>query len=331
MNIRIQTARGGEIRLSPVLPTPLKQMQIPESICYGASGPFGHVLFQRLEGENISALYHTLYFTNDELVTYSSPQSAIRLQIILRNSYFYEPTALGTGALHERGFNLNYMPSIHSVLKFRKEETYSHLSIYYQKRHLSDLTNSFPELTGFLQKVDAGEAVQFNDYYCIADATILSLVDNILDSHYKGQLRKVFLECLAVEILLMSLLKIKATRPGETIIIGESESAHIYRARELILQNMGKAFSMQVLSKQTRLSAYKLNNGFKGIFGMGVNEFLLEARMTKAHQVLQETDTPVSVVAENSGYSHHHAFEHAFKKYYGYTPAFVQRSGKRSS
>ncbi|HEX9511276.1 MAG TPA: AraC family transcriptional regulator [Puia sp.] len=331
MNIRIRTEHAGEIKLSPVLPAALKQLQIPESICYSASGSFGHILLQQLEGESISVLYHTFYFTNDDQLTYSSHESSIRLQIILRNSYFYKSKPLGAGALHERGINLNYVPSIHTVFGLRKQETYSHVAIYYTKEHLLSLSTSFPSLKAFLEQVDADKAMQFNERYSIADAPILSLIDSMLDCNYKGPLRKVVLESLAVEILLMSLLKITQATSRAVIPVGEAESVHIYQAKELILQDMGKSFSMPALAKQTGLSIYKLNNGFKGIYGMGVTEFLLEARMAKAHQVLMETDTPVSVVAENSGYSHHHAFEHAFKKYFGYTPAFVQRSGKKSS
>jgi len=331
MNIRIQTVHAGELRLSPVLPAPLRQMQIADSICYGTAGSFGHVLFQRLDGDSIYLLYHTLYFTNDEQVTFNSHEPAIRLQIILRNSYFYDSREFGVGVLHERGLSLHAVPSIHTVIKLRKQENYSHLSIFYNKEHFMPLLSSFPKLSDFLARATAGEAVRYNEHYCIADAVILSLVDSMLDCGYKGHLRKIYLESLAAEILLLSLLKITQTSPGETVPIGEEESAYIYQAKELILQDMGKSFTIPALTKQMGLSLYKLNNGFKAIFGMGVTEFLLEARMTRAHRILLETDTPVSVVAENSGYSHHHAFELAFKKYFGYTPAFVQRSGKHSS
>ena len=330
MNIRIQTAHAGEIRLSPVLPAPLRQMQLPDSICYGAAGSFGHVLFQRLDGDSISLLYHTLYFANDEQVTFNSHEPAIRLQIITRNSYFYDSKEFGVGALHERGLSLYASPSSHSIVRLRKQENYSHLSIFYKKEHFLPLLSSFPGLTDFLDKAEAGKVARFNEHYCIADAMMLLLVDSMLDCDYKGHLRKIYLESLAAEILLLSLLKITQTVPGAAIVIGEEESAHIYQAKELILQDMSKSFSIPALTKQMGLSLYKLNNGFKAIFGMGVTEFLLEARMARAHQVLMETDTPVSVVAENSGYSHHHAFELAFKKYFGYSPAFVQRSGKHS-
>ncbi len=330
MNTRIQTAHAGEIRLSPVLPGPLRQMQIPDSVCYGAAGSFGHVLFQRLDGDSIKLLYHTLYFTNDEQVTFHSHEPAIRLQIIIRNSYFYDSREFGPGVLHERGLSLQAFPSSYSVVRLRKQENYSHLSIFYTQEHFLPLLSSFPGLTDFLDKAEAGKVVRFNEHYCRADTMILSLVDSLLDCDYKDHLRKIYLESLAAEILLLSLLKITQTAPGTTISIGEEESAHIYQARELILQDMGKSFSIPALTKQMGLSLYKLNNGFKAIFGMGVTEFLLEARMARAHRVLMETNTPVSVVAENSGYSHHHAFELAFKKYFGYTPAFVQRSGKHS-
>jgi len=331
MNIRIKTAHSGEIKLSPVLPAALDQLRIPDSICYGAAGSFGYVLLQRLEGENISVLYHTLYFMEDEQVTYRSHDSSIRLQIILRNSYFYESRAMGTGVLHERGISLNYFPSVHTVLKLRKQEIYSHVAIYYKKDHLWELVNSFPKLRSFLGRVDANKAKQFNEYYTIADANILSLVDCIVDCPNKAPLRQVVLDALAKEILLMSLFKIAKATAGAHIPVGEAEAVYIYRAKELILEELANPFSVPSLAKRIGLSVYKLNNGFKGIYGMGASEFQLEVRMLKAHQVLSETDTPVSVVAKNSGYSSHQAFEHAFKNLFDYSPAFVQRSAKKQS
>src|SRR5882672_76151 len=122
MNIRIEAAQGGEIQLSRVLPASLKQLRIPDSVCYGAVGPFGHVLLQQLEGEDISILYHTLYFNQGEQIVYSSEEPAIRLQIILRNSYYYNSRHLGQGALHERGISLNYVPFVYSALKLRPNE-----------------------------------------------------------------------------------------------------------------------------------------------------------------------------------------------------------------
>src|SRR3569833_136973 len=124
MNIRIEAAQGGEIQLSPVLPSSLQQLSIPESVSYGAVGPFGHVLLQQLEGDGDSHLYHTLYFNEGDQILYSREEPAIQLQIVLRNSYYYNSWHLGPGVLHERGMSLNYVPYINTSLHLRPEELY---------------------------------------------------------------------------------------------------------------------------------------------------------------------------------------------------------------
>ena len=326
MKIRIEAAQGGEILLSPVLPSSLQQLRIPDSICYGAVGPFGHVLVQQLEGDDISILYHTLYFNQGEQLVYSSDEPAIRLQIVLRNSYYYDSRYFGEGALHERGLSLNYVPVVYSKLKLRPGEVYSHLSVYYGKEHLLALQNSFPGLMSFLAKVSVGQPGLFGSGYTIADAGILSVVDNILDCNYQGHLRKLYLGYLSVELLLLSLIRISESHSSASGIITEEDAKWVYRAKELVLQDLGGKLSLGSLAEQTGLSVYKLNHGFKAIYGIGVTEFLHECRMKKAHQALSETDRSVEAIARESGYSHSESFSLAFKKYFGYTPAFVQRS-----
>jgi AraC-like DNA-binding protein len=326
MNIRIEAAQGGEIHLSPVLPASLQQLRIPDSICYGAVGPFGHVLVQQLEGEDVSILYHTLYFNQGEQVVYTSEEAAIRLQIVLRNSYYYDSRYFGEGALHERGLSLNYVPVVHSKLKLHPGEVYSHLSVYYGIKHLLPLQNSFPGLMSFLAKVSVGQPGLFGSGYTIADAGILSVVDNILDCNYQGHLRKLYLGHLSVELLLLALVRLSASHPSASGTITEEDAKRIYKAKELVLQDLGGNMSLGSLADQTGLSVYKLNHGFKAIYGIGVTEFLHECRMKKAHQALSETDKSVEAIARESGYSHSESFSLAFKKYFNYTPAFVQRS-----
>jgi AraC-like DNA-binding protein len=327
MNIRIGAAQVGEIELSPVLPSSLQSLQIPDTIGYGAAGPFGHVLVQQMEGEGITAIYHSLYFTQGDQVIYRSEEPAIRLQIVLRNSYNYESMHLGKGVLHERGISLNYVPLVNTSLKMRPGETYSHLSVYYQKQHLLSLQSSFPTLIPFLAKISVDQPALFGESYTIADAAILSVVDNILGCTYSGHIRELYIHYLCTELLLLSLIRISSDTPSAGAI-GEEDAYRIYRAKELLLQDMGGNISLSSLAEETGLSIYKLNHGFKAIYGIGATEFLHEARMKNAHHALSETDMTIGVIAKISGYSHPHAFSLAFKKYFGYTPAFVQRSSK---
>lgn len=327
MNIRIEAAQVGEIELSPVLPPSLQSLQIPDTAGYGAVGPFGHVLMQQMEGEGITAIYHSLYFTEKDQIIYRSDEPALRLQIILRNSYSYESLHLGSGILHERGISLNYVPFVDTSLKIRPGATYSHLSVYYQMQHLLSLQGSFPTLIPFLAKVSVGQPAVFGGSYTIADAAIISAVDNILGCTYSGHVRELYIHHLCTELLLLALIRITSDTPSAGAI-SEDDAYSIYKARELLLRDMSSYISLSSLAEETGLSIYKLNHGFKAIYGIGASEFLHEARMKMAHQTLSETDMTISVIAKAIGYSHPHAFALAFKKYFGYTPAFVQRSGR---
>ncbi|HEY4208354.1 MAG TPA: AraC family transcriptional regulator, partial [Puia sp.] len=272
-------------------------------------------------------VYHSLYFTGRDVVAYKSDAPAIRLQIILHNSYVYNSAHLGQGILHERGVSLNYVPFVDAALNIRPGETYTHFSVYYRKQDLLSLQSSFPTLTPFLAKISADQPATFGDAYTIADTAILNVVDNILGCTYSGHIRALYIHHLCTELLLLSLLRISVNMPSVGII-SEEDAYRIYKAKDLLLQDMSSHISLSSLAEDSGLSIYKLNHGFKSIYGIGATEFLLEARMKNAHKVLSETDTTINEIAKASGYSHPHAFSLAFKKYFGYTPAFVQRTNR---
>jgi len=328
--MRLIATNAGEISLSSSLPAKLKSLQVRESIAYGAEGAFGHVLLQELEGDGISMQYSHLQFTENDKIQYDLDQPSLCLHISLSNTFLYEVDGLGTGFLHERGLNLNYVPSMHARVKVECERLYRHLTIFYKPEHLSPLQESFPGLDLFLKNTEAGKAGQFNTTYCIADHPIMLLIDTILKCPYTGTLRKIYLEHIAMDILVLALVQIRESGIKAITPLSEEEIAPIYRAKEILLRDIEKPFSLTDLAEETGLSPYKLNGGFKSVFAMGVTEFLLEQRMERAHLLLQEKDMLVSTVAKKSGYSHPNAFSLAFKKYFGYTPGFVQKNSRSS-
>jgi AraC-like DNA-binding protein len=230
--------------------------------------------------------------------------------------------------LHERGMSLNYVPYIQTSLHLRPGEVYSHLSVFYHRKHLLSLQSSIPGLMSFAAKTTVEQAAYFSRQYAIADAAILSVVDNILECPYQGHLGEIYIGHLCVELLLLALVKITTATPTMSGLIVEEDTKRVYRAKELLLQDMGHDMSLASLAEQMGISVYKLNHGFKSVYGIGAAEYLMEARMKKAHHALAETEAPIAVIARECGYSHPHAFALTFKKYFGYTPAFVQKSSK---
>ncbi len=329
MPIPVLSSRAGKINLSPILPDQLKAFQIPGSVCLGASGSFGHFLFQQLAGEDISIRYVNLYFSAADELSYSIDEPALRLQISLLNSFYYQLEGLGDFTVHERGLTLNFDPAVHHLLQVHKEGSYASLTIYYKLEHLLPLQNNFSGLPEFLQKVREGQAASFSNGYCIADGNITLMINKILVCNYTGILRQIFLNSAAMEILVLALVSITREPQVVPAAMDKTHVEEVYKAKEWLLANMSKAPSLTRLSVKMKLSPYKLNNGFKGIYGMGVTEWMLEARMEQAHRMLMDTDELVSSIAQASGYTYPQAFTLAFSKYFGYTPAFVQKNAKR--
>jgi AraC family transcriptional activator of pyochelin receptor len=328
MSIRVLANRAGEFELFPVPATKHEPSITRGDIFWETAGSWGRLSFRQWEAETISIHQHAFRFEENEELRYSCSKPALRLQVSLQNSFHYETVATGKAVLHERGMSLYYADDVQWRWVLNKGEDYSLLTLHYPVEELDALQGDVPGLNSFLHKIKAGEPALFIKSYCVADAVIVTLTDKLLDCPYSGELRKTWLESVAKEILVLALEKM-VTTPDDSVTPADKEAMRVYRARDFLRMNMDKHFSLPVLAKQTGSSTYKLNNGFRAVYGITVVEWLLEARMSAAHKLLEETDDPVSQVARSSGYAHPHAFTLAFKKYFGYTPAFVQKNGKK--
>jgi AraC-like DNA-binding protein len=79
------------------------------------------------------------------------------------------------------------------------------------------------------------------------------------------------------------------------------------------------------ISQKTVLNEFKLKMVFKQVFGMGVFETLMQARMQKARAYILETDKPIKEIASLIGYERITSFITAFRIHFGYTPASLRR------
>lgn len=65
---------------------------------------------------------------------------------------------------------------------------------------------------------------------------------------------------------------------------------------------------------------FKLKNGFRRIFGMGVFHRLLFLRMEHAKTLLETTNKSIGEIAELAGYDTAAGFIHAFRREFDITP-----------
>jgi len=95
----------------------------------------------------------------------------------------------------------------------------------------------------------------------------------------------------------------------------------ISKALEYIENDISKEHSLDIIAKVSSLSVSQFKVLFARYTGKTLSQYLLMVRMEKARALLANTDMPISIVAEKSGYLDQSAFSRQFLKYQGISPS----------
>ena len=87
-----------------------------------------------------------------------------------------------------------------------------------------------------------------------------------------------------------------------------------------IQQNFMEKISLKEFSEQFHLSEKYISRYFKEHFHITLSQYITHLRLAHAKQLLQDTDTPVTEIAMQSGYQNVSYFIRSFKKTYGVSP-----------
>ena len=91
---------------------------------------------------------------------------------------------------------------------------------------------------------------------------------------------------------------------------------HDKEIREITLEQLAEAFY---------INKFYLTRCFKEQFGMSVNQYLLQVRITHAKQLLRFTDLAIEKVGHECGMSDANYFSRMFKKVEGISPGEFRR------
>ena len=87
-----------------------------------------------------------------------------------------------------------------------------------------------------------------------------------------------------------------------------------------IQQNFTGKISLREFGEQFQLSEKYISRYFKEHFHITLSQYITHLRLEHAKQLLQDTDTPVTEIAMQSGYQNVSYFIRSFKKTYGVSP-----------
>jgi len=148
-------------------------------------------------------------------------------------------------------------------------------------------------------------------------AMMANLIQEMLHNPYEEKLRDFYYENCVRELLFFHLAQSKHPLPSE---LEDRDIAAVYQADAIIASNLQEHFTIDKLSRMAGTNQFKLKNGFRRIFGMGVFHRLLFLRMEHAKTLLESSDKSIGEIAELAGYDTAAGFIHAFRREFGITP-----------
>ncbi len=144
----------------------------------------------------------------------------------------------------------------------------------------------------------------------------------IVSCKYTGNTRHMFLKSQIHE-LLSHFFAFLATDKKENLTTDDREK--LFRAKEIMQQNISNPPSLNELSKLIGLNNNKLKRNFKELFGMPVFKYLQEERLNKAYELLSTGTDSIQEVAWIVGYDSLSSFSNVFLAKFGVRPSEIRQ------
>jgi AraC-like DNA-binding protein len=158
----------------------------------------------------------------------------------------------------------------------------------------------------------------------IIDVEYRPILDELLEASINQPLRIRFIQnrvLLLLEKFIEKQLQHK-TIPVAKAKLGESEVERLMQAESLLVKDYSTAPpTISKLSRICAMSATKLKNDFKSLYGVPIYEYFQKNRLAKAKSILLEGNNNIKEVGMMVGYSNLSHFAAAFKKEFGILPS----------
>ena len=92
---------------------------------------------------------------------------------------------------------------------------------------------------------------------------------------------------------------------------------------EFIECNINERLQLKDLSTRAGISDFHFNRIFKTVTGITLKQYVLGRKLTKALELLRNTDKPVIEIAMDLGFDYPEVFSRAFKNQFGLSPTDI--------
>lgn len=149
------------------------------------------------------------------------------------------------------------------------------------------------------------------------------ILNDIIHCRYCGDIKKIYLEGKALELLAVYLDEVifENGKPDTFNKFSSADMDALNHARKILDDNLVSPPTIEQLSKLVLLNEYKLKAGFRELFGMPVHTYIIDKRLELAQLLITEQGLSVSEAAQMVGYSNTNHFTDKFKGKFGVKPS----------
>ena len=161
-------------------------------------------------------------------------------------------------------------------------------------------------------------AVEQTSIYSVTDEIMLLCRGILAESRRRDPFRREMMQA-KVSTLVLALLRAMNLQGDVNGL--DKEGRRMPSAIDMYFErNLAQNPSAEDLAQQLHMSRRHLNRILQANYGMGFREKLLQARLERAKWLLRHTESSVSVIAGEVGYTYDSAFREAFYRQEGMTP-----------
>jgi AraC-like DNA-binding protein len=286
------------------------------------STPTIEISIQELEAENYSIRYGNGKFLKKAAAFGEIFKKGLYHYFMLKGGARKKFESLGSLHVRQDQFVSVYSDEMKCEAIFDKGVEFEIFDVYYSPSLIELLVPCFPQLA-LLGKSSVVGNLEFN-IQSIAPQ-IKEVIHQILNCPYDDDTRKFYFE-IKVRELLFQVLRKKFIPAANELVFSGRDKAKILRAKTLLEAYVAmRNPSIKVLATMVSINEFKLKAGFRQFFGTGVFEWLLNKRMLKAKELLQNTDMPLKELCKMVGYRRSSNFVTAFRNKFGVTPGSFRR------
>lgn len=220
-------------------------------------------------------------------------------------------------------------PHQHHKLNVTTEGGCDFIVLYFKFMNPSNLALSETSLEDFINFVNGKDSGAFIKLKVSQKNDIIVLLNRILKEKASDQLGSELLDYLMLmELFVLISRALKAE--WENSIKNKSPKIKelMHSAIQFVHNNYEREISITDIAKYVFLSPSYFTRAFKEDTGLSPMQYLLNIRIKRACELLEETDLKVGEIAHSVGFSNQQRFNDMFKKQKNMTPMQYRNSSK---